>query len=122
MFTPGETNIICTDLEASLHFYRNVLGFKVIGKEGAAAVHMRCGDRPFLLLAVASSPIDRSEYGAVPTLSIDLMVDDIETAVVHLKDNQVEFEKEWKPGELHTFIRDPDGLVWEIIEEMEETK
>ncbi|MGB3716578.1 MAG: VOC family protein [Candidatus Promineifilaceae bacterium] len=88
-FTPGETNIICTNLERSLRFYRDVLGFTVDEREGPAAVHMHCADRPFLLLAVAKSPLAEVAYCEAPALSFDLLVGDIEEAVNHLHDHGV---------------------------------
>ena len=40
-FKPGEINIICSDLQQSLHFYRDLLGFSVeIDDQGF--YHLRC--------------------------------------------------------------------------------
>jgi catechol 2,3-dioxygenase-like lactoylglutathione lyase family enzyme len=116
-FTPVETNIICTDLERSLRFYRDVLGFTVDEREGPAAVHMHCVGRPFLLLAVAISPPMEVAYCEVPVISFDLLVGDIEEAVSHFNDHGVQFESPWSKEDSHVFIKDPDGLVIEIIRE-----
>ena len=35
-FSPGETNVICTQLERSLVFYRDVLGYRVVEEEDGA--------------------------------------------------------------------------------------
>jgi catechol 2,3-dioxygenase-like lactoylglutathione lyase family enzyme len=91
-FKPGETNIICLDLERSLRFYRDILGFQVVEHEGSAAVHMRCAEQPFLLLAVAKSPINEVEYCEVPAISFDLLVRDIKEAVSYFENHGVEFE------------------------------
>ena len=115
-FRPGETNIICTDLERSLHFYQDVLGFTVIEQEGPEAIHMRCADRPFLLLAVAKSAPATTAYCAVPTISFDLQVDDIKEAVSHFQVHTVTFETPWREGDTYVFIKDPDGLVIEILQ------
>jgi catechol 2,3-dioxygenase-like lactoylglutathione lyase family enzyme len=115
-FTPGETNIICTNLDRSLQFYGDVLGFTVIEHESPAAVHMRCADRPFLLLAVAKSPLAATAYCEVPTISFDLQVDDIKETVGYLRDLSVPFESSWQEGDTYVFIKDPDGLVIEIVE------
>ena len=40
-----------------------------------------------------------------------------ETAVSHLHNHGVEFESAWREGESHVFLKDPDGLVIEIIQE-----
>lgn len=117
MFSLGEINIICTDLQKSLHFYRDVLGFEVTEDDSAnQAIHMRLGDQAFLLLAVAGSPGQRVPYCAVPTFSIDLMVTNIATAAAHCQQYGVEFVKAWMPDARSFFIADPDGLVWEIIQ------
>jgi catechol 2,3-dioxygenase-like lactoylglutathione lyase family enzyme len=91
-FTSGETNIICLDLERSLRFHRDILGFQVIEREGPAAVHMRCDEQPFSLLAVAKSPLNEIEYCEVPTISFDLLVRDIKEAVSYFENHGVEFE------------------------------
>jgi catechol 2,3-dioxygenase-like lactoylglutathione lyase family enzyme len=116
VFTPGETNIICTDLEKSLRFYRDVLGFSVEAREGPAAIHMRCADRPFLLLAVAKHPLHEVAYGDAPLISFDLLVDDIEDAILYFDENGVVFESPWREEDSHVFIKDPDGLVIEVIQ------
>lgn len=115
-FTPGETNIICLDLERSLTFYRDVLGFEVVEKEGSAAIHMRCADRPFLLLAVAKAPLSEAEYCEFPAVSFDLLVRNIEETVNYFRDHGVEFESPWNEKDPYVFIKDPDGLVIEIVQ------
>ena len=115
-FRIGEVNIVCTDLERSLRFYRDVLGFKEVEREGSG-LRMRCGDRIFLLIPMARATAEANEYPADATFSVDLLVDDIEEAVRHLKSHGVHFDLE--PGLCHTYaiIRDPDGLVLEVIPE-----
>ncbi len=115
-FSIGEINVICTDLERSLRFYRDVLGLEVVGREGDA-YHMRLGETAFLLLPVARTAGDRTPYCATPSFSVDLIVDDIGGAVEHLMSHGVEFESQWTPGNETAFVRDPDGLVLEIIQD-----
>ncbi len=113
-FIIGEINVICTDIAASLRFYRDVLGFAVIGREGDC-YHLDSGGRHVLLLPVAGQPGEGDPYCSVPCVSVDLMVDDIAVAFRHLKGSGVTFEREWKPGARSFLVRDPDGLVWEVI-------
>lgn len=113
-FAIGEINVICTDIAASLRFYRDVLGFGVIGREGDC-YHLDSGGRHVLLLPVAAEAGEDAPYCSLPTVSVDLMVDDIEAAFRHLQASGVRFEREWKPGARSFLIRDPDGLVWEVI-------
>ena len=117
VFKPGETNYICTDLERSLRFYQDVLGFTVKEHEGPVAVHIDCAGRPFLLLAVAKIPLANLPYCETPTISFDLLVPDIGEAVGHFRAFNVEFESSWGKGDSHVFIKDPDGLVIEVIQE-----
>lgn len=111
----GEINIICTDLERSLMFYRDVLGFEVAEWEGIAC-HLRCGEVRFLLLPIASSRPARAAYGQTPEFSVDLLVDDLAETVRHFQAHAVEFLSEWQANEKRAFIRDPDGLVFEVIQ------
>ena len=111
----GEVNIVCTDAERSLRFYRDLLGFEVIGEEEDAH-HLRCGETQFLLLPVAESEGDRSPYCSVAAISVDILVTDISEAVRRLRAAGVEFASEWTPGASHVFVRDPDGLVMEVIQ------
>lgn len=114
-FGAGEINIICSDLERSLAFYRDLLGFVLIERDGIAC-RLGCGNTRFLLLPVAESPLPRKPYCSAPTVSVDLMVDDIEKAYKYFQENDIEFETDWEPGSPRFFIRDPDGLVLEVIE------
>jgi catechol 2,3-dioxygenase-like lactoylglutathione lyase family enzyme len=113
--TVGEINIICTDLDRSLAFYRDALGFEVIEQEGPA-YHLRCGEARFLLLGVAESPRELRSYCQSPEFSIDLITDDLSGVVERLRRQGVNFVSEFAPSAKRAFIRDPDGLVFEIIQ------
>lgn len=120
-FKTGEINIICFDLERSLAFYRDILGFGLVEREGIAC-RIRCDNTYFLLLPVAKAQNTHDSYCSKPTISFDLTVDDIEEAYKYLQEKDVEFEAEWEPGSLRFFIRDPDGLVIEIIDNARNAK
>lgn len=113
--TVGEINIICTDLERSLTFYRDVLGFEAVAREDPG-YHMRCGPVRVLLLAVAGAPGAVAPYCSRPEISIDLMVDNLQDAFLLLKARNVTFVSEFEPDADRFFIRDPDGLVFEVIQ------
>jgi len=112
----GEINIICTDAERSLRFYRDLLGFEVVRRE-ESAYHLQCGRHEFLLLPVAESESHRPRYCSTATFSVDILVNDITKAAESLRAAGVEFVSEWHPGDSHFFIRDPDGLVLEVIQD-----
>ncbi len=114
-FSVGEINVIVTDLERSLRFYRDVLGFEVLGKEGDG-YHLLSADTQVLLLGVAKEEGGRPPYCVAPSISFDVVVENIAEAVRHLAGHDVDFESRWKPGDDSVFIRDPDGLVLEVIQ------
>ncbi len=113
-FAPGEINIICTDLEASLKFYRDVLGFTPT-QDDEGFYHMQFAGRQYLLLPTAKKLLPAGEYETVAQFSMDLNVDDLEAAYKYFQGHNVEFAMEWKTGSSMFVIRDPDGLHWEIV-------
>lgn len=113
-FQPGETNIICTDAQASLRFYRDVLGFTLVEEE-AGAYRLSLNGLYYLLLPFATNPKPSWEYCSTPEISFDLMVDDLEAAYQYLKSHNVQFAKPWTKGQPNFFVQDPDGLVLEVV-------
>jgi len=111
----GEINVICTNLEQSLIFYRDVLGFNVMGEE-EGAVHLSCGNHAFLLLPIAKTRRELKPYETVTEFSFDLLVNDLKSASDYLKSKNVSFDKMYKEGESYAVIRDPDGLAIEIVQ------
>ena len=114
-FSIGEINVICTDIDESLHFYRDILGFSVVEQEDEAW-HLACGNQSVLLLPVAGKRGEPSPYCSGPVVSVDLMVDDLAAAHRHLRACNVTIERDWTPESRSFHIRDPDGIVWEVIE------
>ena len=114
-FKPGEINIICSDLQQSLHFYRDLLGFSVeVDDQGF--YHLRCEQHQYLLLPVAQPVAAIPPYGSAPQFSLDLLVDNLEVTYRLCQQNDISFAKEWTQGAVMFIIRDPDGLPWEIIQ------
>ena len=113
-FSIGEINVICSDIGESLAFYRDILGFSVVEQEGDAW-HLACAGRSVLLLPVAAQRSGPLPYCSVPVVSVDLMVEDLAAAHRHFKAHNVAFEHDWTPGARSFHIRDPDGIVWEVI-------
>ena len=114
-FRIGETNIICTDLERSLRFYCDLVGFEAMEPEGPAW-HLSCDGRRFLLLGVAERSRERTPYCQIADFSLDLLVDDLAEAKRRFEAAGVEFVTEFEPSADRFFIREPDGLVLEIIQ------
>ncbi len=113
-FSTGELNIICTDMERSLRFYRDVLGFTVVGEEDGA-VRLSNDGATFLLLPLAGRPADDAPYGSRAEISFDLEVGDLLAASRHFIANGVAFERPYAEGEPYFVVRDPDGLRIEIV-------
>lgn len=115
-FEFGELNVICTDIERSLHFYHDVLGFEIAKREDDRVIHLRCGVQLVLLLGIASCEVERFKYGAIPEFSFDLYVEDARAAFAHFRKFDVEFELELDDGQQHFYIKDPDGMIIEVIQ------
>lgn len=113
-FSPGEINIICTQLDRSLAFYRDVLGYRVIGEENGA-VRLALGERLLLLLPLASAPALELPYCERAAVTFDLLTDDLEAAARYLANCLVQFEKPWTLGDDYIVIKDPDGLRIEVV-------
>ncbi|MCB0713761.1 MAG: VOC family protein [Ignavibacteriae bacterium] len=114
-FQPGETNIICTNAEASLHFYRDILGFTFVEEEGGA-YRLAAGERTYLLLPLATEERPEHPYCSTPEFSLDLYVENVSEAYTYLKESGVTFARHWEEGKPSCIIRDPDGLVVEVIQ------
>lgn len=114
-FKFGEINIICKDLKYSLYFYSHILNFKMIERDNGA-IRLKCDHQYVLLLPVAEEPLNPLPYCQQPAISFDLQVEDLKATVEYLKSYDIVFEKEWEAGCDSIHIRDPDGLVIEILE------
>jgi catechol 2,3-dioxygenase-like lactoylglutathione lyase family enzyme len=112
-FRFGEINVVCTERERSLAFYRDVLGFEVVGEEGTA-VHLRGVGLAFLLLPEASEVSPAVAYGTRATLSFDLIVEDLSQAQTYFQGHDVPCEGDPSAG--FFVVRDPDGLCIEIVQ------
>ena len=110
----GDINIICTSITASLRFYRDVLGFSVVEAEGPFA-RLSCGDRHVQLLAVADAGAQAHRYSTVPTMSFDVLCDDLGQTRRHLEGLGATVLSDPAPSDRRFFVADPDGLVVEII-------
>lgn len=114
-FRPGEINIVCTSLDASLRFYVEALGFDE-GEHEDEAVRLHCGNQSFLLLPFARQARPQLPYILSPEFSFDLLVDDLEAASKHLEEHGVYFDEPYRDGANSLIIRDPDGMIIEVIQ------
>jgi catechol 2,3-dioxygenase-like lactoylglutathione lyase family enzyme len=114
-FEPGEINIICSDVQSSLQFYRDILEFTP-ERDEEGFYHLHFGKRQYLLLPFAQPSPQIAGDGTIPQFSMDLIVADIKAAYEYFKEHGVAFAQEWQEGEVMFVVRDPDGLPWEIIQ------
>ena len=114
-FQFGEINIVCTDIDKSLKFYTDVLQFK-LSSENDGAIQLVGVGQKFLLVPIAFKKVTDEPYCSKAQISFDLYVKDIKKAYNYFKEKNVKFEKDLTEGKDHFFIRDPDGLVIEIME------
>ena len=113
-FSAGEINIICTDVEKSLKFYRDVPGF-IPGQDEDGFYHLKFDGRQYLLLPTAKQSLPAEKYETVARFSMDLNVNNLEAAYKYFQEYDVEFAMEWKVGASMFVIHDPDGLHREAV-------
>lgn len=113
-FKFGEFNIVCRDLEKSLQFYQDILGFEFVEKDSGAIRLKFCGNY-FLLLPFAKNENDESPYCTKPTFSFDILVNELSEAKEYFLSNGVKVEDENTDKNVSFWIRDPDNLVIEVI-------
>ncbi len=114
VFELGETNIICTDADRSLRFYKDLLGFEYVEQDHGAH-RLRSGSAFLLLLPIAAESRKKTAYGAEAAVSFDLAVEDLAETYQYLQDNGVDMD-DIRTDEGYFIIRDPDGLALEIVE------
>jgi glyoxylase I family protein len=111
-----------TDVERSLGFYTNVLGFVLELHAGSAFASVRRGDLRLLLGGPASSgarPMpDGRRQGPGGWNRIVLYVDDLDAQITALEKANVRFRNaiETGPGGRQIQIEDPDGNPVELHE------
>jgi catechol 2,3-dioxygenase-like lactoylglutathione lyase family enzyme len=120
---PGvlETALYCRDLDAAEHFYREVIGLQVVGRQPGRHVFFRCGEGMLLLFNpdATREPVLRARGPAVPQhgahgpghVAFRLPERDIEGWHTHLEASRVPIEAEvsWPEGGYSLYVRDPAG-------------
>jgi catechol 2,3-dioxygenase-like lactoylglutathione lyase family enzyme len=108
----GEINVMCTDLDAALAFYRDAMGLAEVEREGDA-VRLDLGAIDLLLLPFAQEVLKPSARTA--GIGFDIIVDDIDVVddLVGAGGTRVEPLEEGAGW----VVADPDGNLIEIIEE-----
>ncbi|MCP3999231.1 MAG: VOC family protein [bacterium] len=135
------TVVSTPDLDRALHFYRDLIGLKVITKgswgagwESADALLGRPGTAArWVMLSAGNSNLELVQYGTPETAPqqdgrpvrghgisrVCFEVIDLHVMYRRLRDEGVQFDSEPQPqGDLGTsvYARDPDGNVVELVE------
>ena len=110
----GETNLYVRDLDRAARFYCDALDFELVESEESYR-KLRQGDFT-LTLFKAKSDEKAEPPGTRPSMSTDLLVDDLDEAVARVEacGGTVAPVRDWEEGRF-TLFRDPDGISWELI-------
>jgi len=110
------------DVETSIKFYSENMGFKLVEQYGPAMAIISKGDLTLWLAGPQSSAAKAMPDGQVPTSGgwnrFVLEVDDIVTTVTKLKSQSVKFRNEITkgPGGSQVLCEDPSGNVIELFQ------
>lgn len=112
--TRGETNLYVTDIDRAARFYCDALDFTIEESEESFCKLEHPGFTLTLFKAKAEGA--REPIGSHPSMTADMLVDDLDEAVQRIRacGGDVSEIREWEEGRF-TLFRDPDGISWELI-------
>jgi glyoxylase I family protein len=117
--------IICSDYERSKNFYTNVLGLELIHEHyrkerKSYKLDLKVDEHTQIELFSFETPPKRLSYPEACGLRhLAFEVDNMEEAIAHLHQNEIEVEPiriDPITGKRFTFFADPDGLPIELYE------
>jgi catechol 2,3-dioxygenase-like lactoylglutathione lyase family enzyme len=119
-----DLGMLVSDIQASLHFYRDLLGLKFIEELPVwfgTMYRLRFGSSDFKLIAPTQQP-PKGILGLEAQLGfryITFVIKNLSQVCAELKRQGVEFaipEKEARPGVRIAMVKDPDGNIVEFVE------
>lgn len=117
--------VICSDYETSKKFYTKILGFEIKNevyrkeRDSFKLDLLLNGEYVIELFSFPTPPKRVSRPEATGLRHIAFEVDDIQSAIVQLKKNNIAYEAirtDEYTNKRFTFISDPDGLPIELYE------
>ena len=129
-----DLGIVCSDFDASLHFYRDLLGFEVVldiqipesvavGAQLAPSkfrqVRLQAGHTLIKLMEIENPPDQRSFDFQSGVRWLTFILDDVPAAHQKLKDQGVEFMAQpvSAPDAKHVVCaKGPDGMLIELVQ------
>ena len=135
-----DIGLVCSDFEASLHFYKDILGLEIaaevlvpddvatglgLAPRGFRHVRMRAGDTLIKLMEIESPPPPRTDEFAAGIRWITLIVSDVYATYDDLKAKGARFLTEPAPVDSAegedpvagvVCAVDPDGLLIEFVQ------
>ena len=119
-----DLGLLVNNIEASLHFYRDLLGLKFIEKVPVwfGTMHrLRFGNSDFKLVDPSVQP-PKGPVGLEGQLGfryVTFVIKNLSELCRELQSKGIEFEvpeKEIRPGSRIAMVRDPDGNIVEFVE------
>lgn len=116
--------IICSDKDAALHFYHDLLGFPIIRENYRPErddwkIDLQMGDCELELFIMKGRPARVTNPEAYGLRHLAFAVSDVEKTVAELEAKGIPCEpirRDTYTGKAMTFFHDPDGLPLEIHE------
>jgi len=113
---------IVDDVDASLEFYTEVLGFELVQRWGPPFASIAKGDQQIWLSGLGTSARQELPDGTTPAPGgwnrIVVEVDDLDAVVAQLRDRGATFRNEplEGPGGIQVLIDDPSGNPIELFQ------
>jgi lactoylglutathione lyase len=124
MFASGFVNLYTADIEAGLHFYRDLLGFEEIFRtpEEGTPEHVELKLHGFAL-GLGTVQAAKRVHGVdaspgTPAMVLVVWTDDVDTAFEHLRSAGVpvvQAPHDTGNNNRNALLRDPDGNLVEIV-------
>jgi catechol 2,3-dioxygenase-like lactoylglutathione lyase family enzyme len=119
-----DLGIVVSDIKASLHFYRDILGLEFVGTTPVwfGTMHrLRFGASDFKLIEPQKVP-PKGTIGLENQVGfryVTFQVKNLSELCAELRSRAIEFtlpEKEIRPGVRIAMVKDPDGNIVEFVE------